>query len=320
MIRKETFHLPSSNGRSKLHGVLWRPEGEVRMVLQISHGMIEHMGYYEAFASWLAEHGVAVAGHDHLGHGQTVSGPEEFGFFGEKEGYRFLIKDLHRVRTCLESRFPGIPYFLMGHSMGSFMVRRYLTAFGDGLTGAILMGTGNQPGYQVWAGLVVAQVCSAALGADYRSRLAQSLFRRVMNQRCLPTRTAMDWLSTDEEQVDRYMEDPACSFLFTCSGYRDLLRMVSDSESARLKKRIPAGLPLLFISGTEDPVGGYGKGVRRAYAAYQKAGLKKTELILYPGCRHELVIEKNRLQAAEDIYHWMKGAAENSRKDKAVLP
>lgn len=316
MVRKETFSVPSSNGRSRLHGVLWRPEGEVQMALQISHGMIEHMGYYEEFARWLAERGIAVAGHDHLGHGLTAADPEEFGFFGERDGYIFLIKDLHRVRRQLESRFPGIPYFLMGHSMGSFMVRRYLTVFGGGLAGGIFMGTGNQPGYQVKAGMTIARAFSGIFGADYRSRLAHSLFRRVMNQRCLPVRTSMDWLSTDEAQVDRYMADPACSFLFTCSGYGDLLRMVSDSEDARLKKRIPEDLPLLLISGEEDPVGGYGKGVRKAYAAYRKAGLEKVDLILYPGCRHELVIEKNCLQAAADIYQWMgKAVAMNLEKN-----
>lgn len=306
MAKKEQFFIPSSNGTSKLHVVIWKPEGEIRMVLQIAHGMIEHIGYYEKFALWLVERGVAVAGHDHLGHGQTVSGPEEFGFFGEKDGYLFLVKDLHRVRKALESRLDPVPYVLMGHSMGSFLVRRYLTAFGSGLDGAILMGTGNQPGYQVRAGLTLAGICSLVFGAAYRSRTAQSLFRRVMNQRCLPVRTPMDWLSTDEEQVDRYMEDRACSFLFTCSGYRDLLRLVLDAENTRLKKRIPPQLPLLLISGEEDPVGGYGKGVKKACRDYQKAGMEHVEMILYPDCRHELVIEKNWEQVSADIYQWMR--------------
>lgn len=276
------------------------------MILQLAHGMLEHIEYYGEFAGWLADHGVIVAGHDHLGHGRTAAGGEEkFGFFAEQNGYVYLVKDLNRVRSYMTERFPRLPYFLMGHSMGSFLVRRYLTAFGEGLDGAILMGTGHQPQSQVRLGLALAGTASVILGADYRSELIQKLFQRVMNQRLRPARTPMDWLSTDEEQVDRFVSDPYCAYAFTCSAYRDLLRMISDAESRKLMQRVPKDLPLLLISGDEDPVGEYGKGVKRACKAYQRAGLKHVELLLYPGCRHELVIEKNRLQAAEDTLLWM---------------
>lgn len=305
MAIKENFRVPSSNGRSCLHGVIWKPEGEVRMVLQVAHGMLEHIEYYGDFACWLADRGIAVAGHDHLGHGRTAAGPEEFGFFAEKDGYVYLVKDLNRVRRYLTAQFPDLPYFLMGHSMGSFMVRRYLTAFGDGLSGAILMGTGHQPLAQVQLGLALAGMASVFLGEDYRSGLVQKLFQGAMNQRLRPTRTAMDWLSTDEEQVDRFVSDYYCDYLFTCSAYRDLLRMVSDAEDPRLLQRVPKELSLLLISGSEDPVGEYGKGVERACKAYRRAGVQNVELLLYPECRHELVIEKNRLQAAADTLHWM---------------
>lgn len=305
MAIREIFSVPSSNGRSCLHGVIWKPEGEVRMVLQLAHGMLEHIEYYGDFACWLADRGIAVAGHDHLGHGRTASGQEEFGFFAGKDGYIYLVKDLNRVRRYLTPQFPDVPYFLMGHSMGSFMVRRYLTAFGEGLSGAILMGTGHQPVIHVRLGLALAAIASSVFGADSRSRLVQKLFQKAMNQKLRPTRTGMDWLSTDEEQVDRFVADYYCNYLFTCSAYRDLLRMVSDAEDPSLLKRVPKELPLLLISGEEDPVGEYGKGVERACQAYRKAGVQNVELLLYPGCRHELVIERNRLQVAEDTMHWM---------------
>ncbi len=304
-IIREEFDVPSSNGRSHLHGVIWRPEKDAKMVLQLAHGMLEHIEYYEDFACWLADHGVVVAGHDHLGHGRTAVGPEEFGFFAEKDGYVYLVKDVNRVRRYLTARFSELPYFLMGHSMGSFMVRRYLTAFGEGLSGAVLMGTGHQPQVQVRLGLALAGIGSAVLGADYRSRTVQKLFRGVMNRKIRPARTSMDWLSTDQEQVDRFVSDDFCSHLFTCSAYRDLLRMVSDAENQKLLQRVPKELPLLMISGKEDPVGEYGRGVERACQACRKAGIQNVEMLLYPEGRHELVIETNRLQVAEDILHWM---------------
>lgn len=306
MATKEIFSLSSSDGHTKLSGVLWKPEKEIQMILQISHGMMEHIRFYEEFAYWLAEQGVMVVGHDHLGHGRSAETREDFGFFAEKDGYVFLIQDLHRVRRRIQNRFPDIPYFMMGHSMGSFMLRRYLTVFGDGLSGAVIMGTGHQPKAVVAAGLLISHAASLFLGGSYRSRLAQDGFRAVMNQQFHPVRTSMDWLSSDEEQVDRFLSDPHTSFLFTCAAYRDLLRMIWESENRRLIGQIPKNLPLLLISGKKDPVGEFGKGVKRAYAEFKRAGCSDIKIILYNEMRHELVIEKNRIKAAQDIYYWMK--------------
>lgn len=305
MAQKRYFTIPSSDGKTKLKGVIWQPEGDVRMVLQIAHGMIEHIGFYEEFAGYLADLGVAVVGHDHLGHGRTA-GEGKLGIFSPKDGYRYLVRDLNRIRKAAGRRFPHVPYFLMGHSMGSFMVRRYLTVFGEGLSGAVLMGTGNQPKCLVHLGLLLAEGASKLLGADYRSWMFQNLFRKTMNRRIHPVRTSMDWLAVNKEWVERYMADEFCCFAFTSSGYRDLLRMVADSENRTLLKRVPKELPLLFVSGQEDPVGGYGKGVKKACRAYQKAGVRDIKLILYLGYRHELVMENNRFEVAEDIYQWMR--------------
>lgn len=311
MIQKEVFYLPSSDGHAKLFCVCWKPEGEVRMVLQLIHGMIEHIGFYEEFALFLARRGIAVVGHDHLGHGNTAENPQNLGFFAEHKGYTYLIKDIHRVRRHTEKRWEGIPYFMLGHSMGSFLLRRYITLFGTGLKGAILMGTGNQPKILVKLGLVLASAASFLLGADYRSQKANALFRRMMNRRFQPVRTSMDWLTTDENQVDRFLSDEKCQMLFSCSAYHDLLRLVNDSENRWLMKNIPKTLPVFLISGQEDPVGEFGKGVERAYENLLKAGLVQVEKKMYPGCRHELVIENNIQEVAEDSFTWMERVLQN---------
>lgn len=281
------------------------------MVLQFIHGMIEHTGFYEDAALVLARQGIAVVGHDHLGHGRTAEGPEDLGFFAEKKGSRYLIKDIHRVHRYSARRWENVPQFMLGHSMGSFLLRRYLTLFGDGVDGAVLMGTGNQPNVLVKLGLILASAASVCLGADYRSERVNTLFRQVMNRRFRPVRTSMDWLSSDERQVDRFLADERCQMLFSCSAYRDLLQMVNDSEQRSLLQRIPKSLPILLISGHEDPVGEFGKGVDRVFGSLKKAGIKDVEMLLYPHCRHELVIEKNRKQVAEDILLWMEAKTKN---------
>lgn len=305
MAERETFIVPSSDGHSRLYGRIWKPKGQPIMVLQIAHGMLEHMGCYDDFAAWLADQGVLVAGHDHLGHGRTAADREQLGFFAEKDGYTFLVRDLHRVRTVLSRRYPGVPYFMMGHSMGSFMLRRYLTAFGDGLQGAVLMGTGNQPRLAVMAGLALSGTASHLFGAQSRSQRVEKVWKQAFNRRFRPVRTDMDWLSTDQEQVDRYQADPLCNFQFSSSAYRDLLRMVYDAENLCLARRIPKDLPMLLVSGDQDPVGEEGRGVRRAAGLLMRAGILQVEVKLYPGYRHELVIEKNRLEVAADILAWM---------------
>ena len=315
MVKNEHFSLPSSNGRSRLSGRIWMPEGRPKMVLQLAHGMIEYVDRYEEFAIELASRGAAVAGCDHLGHGRTAAGPEEFGYFAEEKGWVYLVKDLHRTRKVLERKYPGVPYFMMGHSMGSFMLRRYLTVHGNGLKGAVLMGTGNQPRPAVLAGLALSSLFSVLLGADYRSDGVNRVWRWNFNRKFRPLETSMYWLSTEEEQVKKFIKDPYCGFQFSFSAYRDLLQMVYDGEDLRLARRIPSRLPVLLISGGSDPVGQEGKGVLSAAELLDRAGVRRTKVILYPGLRHELVMEKNRKEVAEDIYQWMTSCLAGSDKE-----
>ncbi|MEG2350665.1 MAG: alpha/beta fold hydrolase, partial [Hungatella sp.] len=266
---KEEFCILSSDGASKLHCVRWMPEGETYATLQITHGMMEHILRYDAFAAYLAERGVAVIGHDHLGHG-TTSESENLGFFAEHQGEVLMIKDIHRVTKRIARQYPHIPHLIMGHSMGSFFLRRYLTLYGDQVDGAILMGTGNQPLLVLAAGKLLAGFIGFIRGSRYRSRLMQELVLGTYNRAFRPNRTTNDWLSGDPEMVDRFLEDPYCGVPFSCAAYYDFFNLLLDLKLQRQFDRIPKALPLLLTSGEEDPVGGFGKGVIKVYEQFQK--------------------------------------------------
>lgn len=296
------FKVPSTRGDTDLNCYRWGPEGPVRATLQISHGMVEHILRYSEFASRLASEGVAVYGHDHLGHGGT--GRDDPGFFAEEDGDRFLIDDLFQVSRAAEVDHPGIPHLLLGHSMGSFVARRYLTRYGDHIDGVIISGTGNQPGYQVSFGRWVAGLLCRLKGPRSVSRFLNdtvlSRNDRYFDEPDLPNR----WLSRDPSVVEAYNSDPMCQFMFTSAGYRDLFTMIRELERKVDFDRIPKDLAVIFMSGDQDPIGGFGKGVRAARDGLASAGLRP-ELKLYPGARHEILNETNREEVYEDILAWI---------------
>lgn len=304
MVKREEFYLPSSDGSSKIHGVSWKPEGEIRGTLQIIHGMTEYILRYDEFAVYLAKRGIAVVGHDHLGHGQS-SKEENLGFFAEKKGGACLLKDIHRVSEIIEKRYEKIPHVMMGHSMGSFLLRRYLTLYEEPLAGAIMMGTGNQALPLILAGRGVAALTSKIKGPYYRSELLHQMVQGSYNKAFRPNRTAVDWLSRDEAVTDRYMADSLCTFRFTCGAYLDFFGILKDLKLKRQFEKIPKELPLLLIAGEKDPVGDSGKGVKAVYKQFQKLGIKDITLKLYPEARHEVLNETNRAEVYEYLYDWI---------------
>lgn len=303
MIRKTEFFIPSSDGVSRLHCVCWEPE-RTQAVLQIAHGMMEHILRYEEFAGYLADHGVAVIGHDHLGHGQSCD-QEHLGFFAKERGDVCVVKDMERVQLVMKKGYPKLPYFMMGHSMGSFVLRRYLTIYGSRADGAILMGTGNQPYPVILAGSCLAKVIGKVKGERYRSRLMQEVVLGSYNRKFSPNRTTSDWLSRDSEMVYQYQKDPLCTFLFTNSAYRDLFHLLSELKNKHYQTRIPKELPVFLVSGDKDPVGNFGNGVRQVYRQFQNLGIQDVTLRLYPDARHEILNEINRKEVYADIWNWM---------------
>lgn len=304
-MKTREFYVPSSDGKHRLHGIEWVPDAEIRAVLQISHGMVEHIKRYEEFAVFLTAHGIAVFGHDHLGHGKTAKGDADFGFFAEKAGHVIPIRDLRRMTAYGKKRFPGVPFFLLGHSMGSFFVRRYLTVYRDGLDGAILMGTGGQRGPSVGLGYVLSLAVSAIRGSRYRSRLIYELSLGNYSRHFPEEETNHAWLSRDPQKVREYEEDAFCQFIFTAGAYRDFFRLILEVSRAEKAGKLPKTLPILFLSGSEDPVGGWEKGVRRVFRRYAKAGNENLTLGFYREARHELLNEINRDEVYGDILEWL---------------
>ena len=295
--------IPSSRPGATLNVLLCLPEGRPRAVLQMTHGMVEYIGRYEQLACWLADRGVAAVGHDHLGHGGSVVSREEYGYFGRPDGNRLLLDDIHRVTRWAKAlpELEGLPWFLLGHSMGSFYARQYLCEYGGELQGAILMGTGWQPRAAARAGRALCHLLAAFHGWRYRSKLVDSMAFGGYNRSFRPARTSKDWLNRNEKEVDRYLSEERCSFRFTLNGYDSLFTALERLCDKELLAQAPKDLPVLFLSGDDDPVGDRGRGVQKGAQSLRDAGMRRVEVRLYPGARHGLLVELNRQEVFADI-------------------
>jgi len=304
MVKKE-FLFPSADKKTSLHAVEWTPDGQVRAVLQIAHGVSEHILRYEPFAKFLTDHGFAVAGHDHIGHGASLAPGASPIYFGPKGSWNTVVKDLETRRQMAAEQFPGVPYFLLGHSMGSFLARTYLIRYPGSLSGAVIMGTGQMPPALIAGGKTVAALEALRLGEDKPSPLVTKLSFGPYNKIFEPNRTAFDWLSRNQENVDRYIADPLCGAPASTGLFREMLSGISFISKPENLGRMDRSLPVLFISGEMDPVGDCGKGVRLAFESFRTAGVSDVTLKLYPELRHEILNETERDQVYADILGWL---------------
>ena len=314
-MKKEFYYL-SQDQESQIHAIEWIPEGEVKAVLQISHGMVEYIDRYDEFARYLSARGYYVVGQDHLGHGQSVSHEDDLGFFHETHGNDYVIGDIRTLRQLTEEKYPSAPYFMLGHSMGSFLTRQYIFMEGKGLAGVIIMGTGYQPAVTLHFGKALCRLIAAGKGWHYRSPLVNNLGIGGYNKSFQSPRTSVDWISKDEITVDRYVKDPLCTFVFTVNGYYHLFCGMLTLTKKRNVDKIPKDLPIFFVSGEQDPVGRFGKAVKKVYHEYQDAGIQDISLKLYPGDRHEILNETDRQQVYEDLFQWMEGRHGNTNCQK----
>lgn len=305
MVKKEEFTFDSRDGKTKLHAVRWVPEGKVICIVQIVHGMAEHIERYEEFAQYLGEKGILVTGNDHLGHGKSVGEDKSFGYFCEQDPATVVVRDVHRLKKMTQEEYPGIPYVILGHSMGSFVLRNYLFKYGTGIQGAIICGTGSQPKLLVKFCKLLAAVQGAFLGQKHVAKLLDRLAFGNYNRQIPGAKTSFDWLCTDEAVVDAYMNDKLCGFTFTVNGFRTVFTLLDRLNQEENLKAMPKELPVHFIAGDMDPVGNYGEGVKKAYDDFAKAGMKCISLKLYAGGRHEILNEKNKMQVYEDLYPWI---------------
>lgn len=276
-----------------------------RAVIQVVHGLAEHGGRYERFATTAVAAGYAVHASDHRGHGKSVLKPEDKGFFASENGWDVVVADLDAVLRLERAAYPGVPVFVLGHSLGSYLARDLASRHGDELSGLILTGAAGSPGLSGYVARAVLR-CQKLLNGDrYRSGTLDQLIFGGYNTHFRPSRTSFDWLSRDEAEVDLYLSDPMCGFVCTASLYNDVLNGALKVSSDRLIARTPKGLPLLLVSGEEDPVGANGRGVREVAEAYRRAGLKDVTMSLYPHARHEILNEVNREQVVSELLAWV---------------
>lgn len=301
----QDLYFQSSTGRTSIHALKCVPDGKPRAVVQIAHGIAEHIDRYRPFMEFLADNGFVAAGNDHLGHGKSIRVPEEQGFFAEKDGWWRVVDDMDKLHDIMSNEYPELPYVLFGHSMGSFLTRTYLIKHPDKYDGVILSGTGHQSPALVLGGNAAASVMAKLNGAMGDGTKLDSLAFGSYLSKIENPRTKFDWLSRDAEQVDMYIADPLCGFVGKIGLYRDMMQGIKFITDKKNIAQMNKEKPVYFMSGDGDPVGDYGKGVERAYKAFCDAGLHDVFMRLYPGGRHEMLNETNKEQVYQDILNWL---------------
>ena len=304
-ISEITF--PSADGKNTVHGVIYTPSsGVVRGVIQLVHGMIDHVGRYRHVAEYFVSKGYAFAGNDHLGHGKTAASAEDFGYFADSDGVLMVLRDIHSMNKHLRSEFAGLPIILLGHSMGSFLSRLYVERHPHSISAHIIHGTGG-PNPLLGLGNTLIKWKILCRGRRYVSKTIINLAHMGYNTRFDKSEGMTAWLTRDSSMVSDRREDPMTSFYFTLGGYADLFKMLGDSNSKKWFENYPKELPTLIMSGSADPVGNFGQGPDYVYKQLMVQGVSDVSLKLYDGARHELFNETNRLEVFADILSWIEG-------------
>lgn len=301
----EHIYYPSKDGRNTIHACIWRPEGQIMGVLQIIHGMAEYAERYAPFAEFLNGAGYLVCANDHIGHGGSAASGEDLGYFTDGQSNGVLLGDIRQLHLTVKEQAGDVPHFMMGHSMGSFFCRKYITLYGGELSGAIIMGTGFQPAIATGAGKLFCRVIAAFRGWRYRSEFLNGLAFGAYNKKCEENRTEFDWLSKNRQNVDDYIADPLCGVRFTCSGFYGLFSILGDVCRAGTVRAVPKALPLLLVSGGDDPVGSYSKSVIKLYDKFTACGVEDVEVLLYNGYRHEILNEACAPQVMADVLRFL---------------
>lgn len=294
-----TFHL-TAHDNHKIFVRHWHV-CEPKAIVQIVHGMNEHSERYHEFACFLNQAGYCVYATDHRGHGNSALHVDRIGYIGEN-GFEEMVKDEKTLFDHIQSETPYIPHFILGHSMGSFVTQRYIQLYGNELAGSLLIGSGSNR----WDLRIGAKVANAyeKLTNDKRSKGLEKLVFNGYNTR-FNKRTGFEWLANDTVIVDEYIEDPYCAHVFPPSFYRQFLSFLYLIFQDEHVSQVPVSLPLYILSGQDDPVGQFGKGVEKLYQQYEQRGCKDVHYKLYPGGRHEILNDFDKLVVFKDIVTWL---------------
>ena len=299
------FTFPSSTGKNTIHARKCVPDGEVRGVVQIAHGIAEYIDRYDPFMSFLAENGFVAVGNDHLGHGKSIAKPEEQGIFAETDGWDYVVADMDKLHDLTAAEYPGVPYIFFGHSMGSFLTRTYLICHPEKPSLAVICGTGHQAKLMVWAGYTIANMQVKSKGPRGDGKQLNDIAFGSYTKGYDEVRTPFDWLNRDPAQVDKYINDPLCGFIAKVSLFRDMMGGIKFIQDPANAAKMNKDTPVLFIAGGADPVGENGKGVDRAYKFFCSAGMKDVTEKIYPGARHEILNELNKDEVMHDVLNWI---------------
>ncbi len=305
-MKIDTFTFKASDG-VQIFTYKWLPDdaSAIKGAVQIAHGMAEHAARYERFAGVLTKAGYAVYANDHRGHGKTAGSLENLGYFADENGWEKVVNDIHTLTGIIKKEHPGKPFFLFGHSMGSFLSRHYSMLYASDLTGLVLSGTGGDPGALGKIGLFVASMEAKLRGKKAKSDMMNKLSFGAFNGAFKPNRTDYDWLSRDNAEVDKYINDPWCGTVFTAGFFCDMLGGIGYINKQENIAKIPKSLPIYLFSGSNDPVGANTKGVTQVFNSLKSAGIGDLNLKFYENGRHESLNEINRDEVSKDVIAWL---------------
>lgn len=306
VIRKEAYYA-SANGRNQIRTLIWQDdEVQPLAVVQIAHGVAEHIGRYDAFAASLAKLGFVVCGNDHIGHGKSVNDIRELGYIDEQDGYVFMVRDMNTLYRIMHKRYPDLPYFLFGHSLGSFLAKIYASRFGNELAGLILCGTGLLPPIASMFDAAIEDL-TGRLGGEGAQLQFVSTLTGKLSAKMLGDGDDLSWLSDNKENRDAYRADPLCGFALKNAGTKNVAVIGIKGSDPKWAESLPENLPVMLISGAKDPVGMNGKGVLDLSDQLVNAGFDPV-VILYPCDRHEILHEDDRERVYEDVATFLQAA------------
>lgn len=304
-MRDDHFTFTADDG-ARLFVYRWRPDfGIGKAVVHIAHGLAEHAGRYARLAETLTDNGYLVYAHDHRGHGRTAQSQDELGYFGEQNGWNRVVQDLAQLCEAEKTEYPQLPLFLLGHSLGSTMAQQLLYEHPDLCDAVALSGANGVISPLVYLGQFVARLERLRLGKRGRSDLINSLSFDAFNKNFQPNRTAFDWLSRDEAEVDKYIADPWCGFTATTQLWAELLSAMPKIARPENRARIRKSLPIYLFTGGEDPVNEQSRGCVALAEDYRRIGLKSTSYKVYPRARHETLNELNREEVTAHLLEWL---------------
>lgn len=299
------YSFPSHSGLCDIYAQSAAPidYGSIKGVIQISHGMAEYSNRYARFALELCKAGYAVFVSDHIGHGSSVKSKDMLGFFGETDGEEHFVEDLKSLTDIIKNEYPDLPFFMLGHGMGSLIARKYTAKYGYLLDGVIYTGTSGENS-AIGFGIQLANTLIKQNGPMYRSELLDTIAFGGYNRKT-KKRTECDWVSRDEDEVDKFVADEYCGYTYTVSGMKALFNTVKQVSSRRWYNSVPLSMPIYLLSGSMDPVGDYGKGVNEVYKKLKKSNHTNVSLKIYEDARHEILNEINKAEVFDDIIAWL---------------